>query len=165
MSYTCSTVGIPSEFLPSRLIGDNLAGFSGPSMPYWNFEQLLPTWANKSDAYIRERAEANEPFFLYLASTSPHTPLSVNKQWIGKSGLNNLYADLVMATDDVLGRVLDSLARHGVADNTLVIFASDNGCAHYIGVDELDVDHVQGVPLLRGFFKKLNRPVHVFLHV
>jgi len=132
------TVGIPSEFLPSRLIGDNLAGFSGPAMPYWNFEQLLPTWANKSDAYIRERAEANEPFFLYLASTSPHTPLSVNKQWIGKSGLNNLYADLVMETDDVLGRVLDSLARHGVADNTLVVFASDNGCAHYIGVDELE---------------------------
>ena len=39
------TVGIPSEFLPSRLIGDNLASFGGPAMPYWHFEQLLPTWA------------------------------------------------------------------------------------------------------------------------
>ena len=132
------TVGIPSEFLAARLVGDNLASFSGPAMPYWHFEQLLPTWAGKADAYIRDRTKANEPFFLYLPMTSPHTPLSVNKPWIGKSGLNNLYADLVIETDDVFGRVLNSLERHGVARNTLVIFASDNGCAHYIGVKEME---------------------------
>jgi len=39
------TVGIPSEFLSSRLVGNNLVSFSGPAMPYWHFEQLLPTWA------------------------------------------------------------------------------------------------------------------------
>ena len=132
------TVGIPSTLLPSRLIGDNLASFGGPAMPYWHFEQLLPTWAKKADAYIAERAEAAEPFFLYLPMTSPHTPLSVNKPWIGKSGLNNLYADLVMETDEILGRVLAALEQHGVADNTLVIFASDNGCAHYIGAKEME---------------------------
>lgn len=130
------TVGIPSEFLPERLMAPNLASHRGPAMPYWNFEQLLPTWARKADAYIGSRAEAGEPFFLYLPMTSPHTPLSVNKEFIGKSGLNNLYADLVIETDDVFGRVLDSLERHGVADNTLVIFASDNGCANYIGCSE-----------------------------
>lgn len=127
------TVGIPSEFLPERLMGQNLASWRGPAMPYWHFEQLLPTWAKKADAYIRDRAATEQPFFLYLPMTSPHTPLSVNKEFIGKSGLNNLYADLVIETDDVFGRVLASLERHGVADNTLVIFASDNGCAHYIG--------------------------------
>jgi arylsulfatase A len=132
------TVGIPSEFLPARLVGDNLASYSGPAMPYWHFEQLLPTWAMKADRYIEERAAAAERFFLYLPMTSPHTPLSVNKPWIGKSGLNNLYADLVMETDDVFGRVLKSLDRHGVADNTLVIVASDNGCAHYIGAKEME---------------------------
>ena len=130
------TVGIPSEYLPSRLVGDNLASLSGPAMPYWHFEQLLPTWAKKADAYIHARAAEDKPFFLYLSMTSPHTPLSVNKEFIGKSGLNNLYADLVIETDDVLGRVLASLEKHGVADNTLVIFASDNGCAHYIGARE-----------------------------
>lgn len=128
------SVGIPSEFLPSRLLGNNLASHNGPAMPYWHFEQLLPTWAKKADAYIKERAEAEEPFFLYLPMTSPHTPLAVNKPFIGKSGLDNLYADLVIETDDVLGRVLESLEKHGVADDTLVIFASDNGCAPYIGV-------------------------------
>lgn len=127
------TVGIPSEFLSERLMGHNLASHRGPSMPYWNFEQLLPTWAKKASAYIKERSENDEPFFLYLATTSPHTPLSVNKEFIGKSGLNNMYADLVIETDDVFGRVLDSLEKYGVADNTLVMFASDNGCAHYAG--------------------------------
>ena len=132
------TVGIPSELVPSRLVGDNLASFSGPAMPYWHFEQLLPTWAAKAERYIGERAAAQEPFFLYMPMTSPHTPLSVNKPWIGKSGLNNLYADLVLETDDVLGRVLAALEHHGVADNTLVMFASDNGCAHYIGASDME---------------------------
>jgi len=132
------TVGIPSESLPERLLGNNLASQPGPAMPGWNFEQLLPTWAAKADAYIRERAAAKQPFFLYLPMTSPHTPLAVNKEFIGKSGLHNRYADLVIETDDVFGRVLASLERHGVAGHTLVIFASDNGCAHYIGAKDLE---------------------------
>ncbi|MEM7532814.1 MAG: arylsulfatase [Chloroflexota bacterium] len=132
------TVGMPSEFLQSRLLGNNLASLQGPAMPYWNFEQLLPTFARKADQYIQARAEEAHPFFLYLPMTSPHTPLSVNKPWIGKSDLNNLYADLVMETDDIFGQILDSLARHGVADNTLVIFTSDNGCAPYIGTDQME---------------------------
>ncbi|MBI1336087.1 MAG: sulfatase-like hydrolase/transferase [Phycisphaera sp.] len=130
------TVGVPSEWLPRRLLGDDQASNYGPAMPYWHFEQLLPTWAQKADEYIKARSENNEPFLLYLPMTSPHTPLSVNKQFIGKSGLNNLYADLMIETDDVFGRVLDSLERHGVVDNTLVIFASDNGFAHYVGAKE-----------------------------
>ena len=145
------TVGIPSEFLPGRLVGNNLASIPGPAMPYWHFEQLLPTWAEKADAFIGARAEADEPFFLYLPMTSPHTPLSVNKPWLGQSGLNNLYADLVMETDDVFGRVLNSLKEHGVEDNTLVIFASDNGCAPYIGVKELEAQGHRPSGPYRGY--------------
>jgi arylsulfatase A-like enzyme len=145
------TVGIPSEFLPARLVGDNLASLNGPAMPYWHFEQLLPTWARQADRYIGARAAANQPFFLYLPMTSPHTPLSVNKPWLGKSGLNNLYADLVMETDDVFGRVLAALERYGVADNTLVIFASDNGCAPYIGAKQMEAQgHFPSGPF-RGY--------------
>lgn len=132
------TVGIPSEFLPARLLGNNQASTPGPSMPYWHFEQLLPTWAKKADAYITERATNKEPFYLYLPMTSPHTPLAVNSRWRGKSGLNNQYADLVMETDDIFGKVLDSLKKNGLTDDTLVLFASDNGCAHYIGAKEME---------------------------
>lgn len=145
------TVGIPSEFLPDRLLGDNLASIAGPAMPYWHFEQLLPTWAQKADSVIEESAATKTPLFLYLPMTSPHTPLSVNKRFIGKSGLNNLYADLVIETDDTLGSVLDSLERHGVADNTLVIFASDNGCAHYIGAAEMEAQGHFPSGGLRGY--------------
>ena len=82
--------------------------------------------------------------------TSPHTPLSVNRQWKGKSGLN-LYADFVMETDAVVGRVLDALQQHGVAQNTLVVFTSDNGCAHYIGTSDLESKgHFPSGPL-RGY--------------
>lgn len=132
------TVGTPSEWLRPGLLGNNIASIQGPAMPYWNFEQLLPTFSFKAQEYIKERAEKDKPFFLYFPITSPHTPLAVNKNWIGKSGLNNLYADLVMETDHVFGTVLDALERYGVADNTLVIFTSDNGCAHYIGTDEME---------------------------
>ena len=75
----------------------------------------------------------NGRFFVYMPLTSPHTPLAVNDAWKGKSGLN-LYADFVMETDAIVGQVLDSLEQNEVADNTLVIFTSDNGCAPYIGV-------------------------------
>lgn len=146
------TVGIPSEWLPSRLCGDNLASHLGPAMPYWHFEQLLPTWARKADEYISARAGAAEPFFLYLPMTSPHTPLAVNKRFIGRSGLNNLYADLVIETDHVFGQVLESLERNGIADNTLVIFASDNGCAHYVGVKEFSHGHCESAMEPQGHF-------------
>ncbi len=130
--------GVPSEWLPARLLVEGLANIHGPAVPGWNFEQLLPSFASAADRYIQDMTRSSEPFFLYLPMTSPHTPLAVNEPWMGKSGLDNRYADFVMETDDIFGRVLDSLERHGIADNTLVIFASDNGCAHYIGADQLE---------------------------
>ena len=90
------------------------------------------------------------PFLLYLPFTSPHTPLSVNEQWKGKSGLN-LYADFVMETDAVVGQVLAALKESRAASNTLVIFTSDNGCAPYIDVGELEKKgHFPSGPL-RGY--------------
>ncbi len=131
------TVGIPSEFLPARLLGNNQGSIAGPALAGWNFEQLLPTYAQRAGDYIRRQAQQGKPFFLYMPLTSPHTPLAVNKEWKGKSGLN-LYADFVMETDAIVGRVLDALEQSGAAGNTIVMFASDNGCAPYIGVPELE---------------------------
>src|SRR5690606_7900919 len=83
--------------------------------------------------------------------TSPHTPLAVNAAWKGKSGLNNDYADFVMETDAVVGRVLAALERSGVAANTLVVFTSDNGCGNYIGVQELAAQGHRVSGPLRGY--------------
>lgn len=132
------TVGIPQKWLDERLLGNHQASWQGPAMEYWNFEQLLPEFSKKADEYISERAANNEPFFLYLSMTSPHTPLAVNKKWIGSSGLENLYADFVKETDDVFGQIIKSLERNRLSENTIVVFTSDNGCAPYIGVDQME---------------------------
>lgn len=115
----------------------DLASKPGPAVSDWSFEPILPTLADRSCEYIHDRSQTPDPFFLYLPLTSPHTPLAVNEEWKGESGLN-LYADFVMETDAVVGRVLDALEEAGVADNTLVMFASDNGCAPYVGVRDLE---------------------------
>ncbi len=126
------TVGIPTEFGAPRLFGRNQASLQGPARELWALEDILPTLAVRSTAYIEREAAASRPFFLYLSLTSPHTPLSVNDEWFGESKLS-LYADLVMETDAVVGRVLEAIERSGVMENTLVIFTSDNGCAPYVG--------------------------------
>ena len=82
--------------------------------------------------------------------TAPHTPLAVNVRWKGKSGLN-AYADLVMETDAVVGQVLAAIAASGEADSTLVIFTSDNGCAPYIGTNDLEKKGHYASGALRGY--------------
>ncbi len=131
------TVGIPSEFLPVRLFENNQASNQGPALADWTLEPILPAIGDRAATYISESAKKPEPFMLYFSLTSPHTPLAVNKKWIGKSGLG-LFGDFVMETDAIVGQVLAALDESGAADRTLVIFTSDNGCAHYIGVEDLE---------------------------
>ncbi len=91
---------------------------------------MLPRLTRRAIEYIGERAadaKAGKPFFLYLPFNSPHGPFVPSKAWQGKSGLGKPYADFVMQTDASVGEVLKALERHGLADNTLVIFTSDNG--------------------------------------
>lgn len=144
------TVGIPSEFLPARLLKNNQASMPGPALPGWKLEPTLPALTHRACAYIERAAKDAKPFFLYLPLTTPHTPLAVNDAWKGKSGLG-AYADLVMETDATVGRVLDALTQSGAAANTLVVFTSDNGCAPYIGVPEMEKQgHFPSGPL-RGY--------------
>ena len=142
------TVGIPSEYADPRLFARNQASQQGPAIEGWTLEPILPAIVDRAIEFVSE--DASEPFFLYLPLTSPHTPLSVNAEWRDKSGLN-LYADFVMETDAEIGRLLDALDECGRAPNTLVLFTSDNGCAPYIGAQELERQgHYPSGPL-RGY--------------
>jgi arylsulfatase A-like enzyme len=94
----------------------------------WKLEAILPGLRDRACAWITEAAKKEEPFFLYLPLTSPHTPISPSKEFAGKSGITP-YVDFVLETDDVVGRVLDALEATGEADNTLLIFTADNGTA------------------------------------
>jgi len=144
------TVGIPSVYLPQRLLGNNQASQQGPALEGWTLEPILPALGNRAEKYIQSRSDSEKPFLMYMPLTSPHTPLSVNKAWIGKSGLG-LYADFVIETDAIVGQVLDAIDAAGLAANTLVLFTSDNGCAPYIGVSDLEKQgHYPSGPL-RGY--------------
>ncbi|PWJ57611.1 arylsulfatase A-like enzyme [Dyadobacter jejuensis] len=91
--------------------------------------EMLDLLSKRACTYITERAQSTEPFFLYLALNSPHSPIVPSAKWQGKSGVGS-YGDYVMQTDDVLGQVMDALAKNGLDENTLVIFTSDNGCSY-----------------------------------
>lgn len=131
------TVGLPSVPLPKELLGNNMASVAGPALPGWKLDAILPTITDKACEFVRTRAQAGTPFFLYLPLTSPHTPLAVTEAWQGKSGLGK-YADYVMETDAMIGRVLEALEQSGATTNTIIIATSDNGCAPYIGVAQLE---------------------------
>ena len=90
--------------------------------------EMLPLLAARAAATIADEAAAGRPFFLYLALNSPHTPIAPAAAWQGKSGLGD-YADFVMQTDAAVGEVLAAIDAAGITDDTLVLFASDNGCS------------------------------------
>ncbi|MCE9546887.1 MAG: arylsulfatase [Planctomycetia bacterium] len=110
---------------------------TGLAAPGFEAVDVLPTITKKAVEYIDARGADHRPFFLYLPLSSPHAPIVPTKAWQGKSGLN-VYGDFVMQTDAALGEVLASLDKHGLADDTLVIFTSDNGCSPVANVAELE---------------------------
>jgi arylsulfatase A-like enzyme len=143
--------GVPSEFPPDELFRRNLLSLRGPALPGWKLEAILPALRDRAVDFIARQARAKQPFLLYLPLTTPHTPLAVNTEWQGKSGLGEPVADLIMETDAAVGRVLRALEEHGVAQETLVIFTSDNGFASYTGAPHLEAQgHFPSGPL-RGY--------------
>jgi arylsulfatase A-like enzyme len=99
-------------------------------------DQVIRRSTGESLRFIEERAKASEPFFLYLALGSPHTPIVPSDEWVGKSGVN-LYADFLMETDNVTVQILNALDRLGIADNTLIFFTADNGCSPEANIPQL----------------------------
>ena len=88
--------------------------------------EMLPSLTEAAVAYVKQRAEDKQPFFLYVPWNSPHGPVVPTKAWQGKSGLN-AHADFVMQTDDSYGQVFRALEETGLIENTLVICSADNG--------------------------------------
>ena len=112
----------------------------GPIAPGFVIDEVLPTLANKATKYIQERAaERERPFFLYFPLTAPHTPWVPNEAFWGKSKAGD-YGDFVAQVDSVVGRIMSALEENGLAENTLLIFTSDNG-AHWTPRDKERFPH------------------------
>lgn len=80
--------------------------------------------AEKATEWIKSRGE--KPFFLYFATTNVHHPFTPAKRFQGTSQAGP-YGDFVHELDWIVGEVRKTLEAAGVADNTLIIFTSDNG--------------------------------------
>lgn len=91
-------------------------------------ERCLQDITKESLNYIQTQAQKKKPFFLYMPLTSPHTPWVVEPKFKTKGQVGD-YGSFVSQTDDVVGQVVARLKKLGIYDNTLIIFASDNGGA------------------------------------
>jgi len=102
---------------------------------YWTDESLKVIEANK-----------NRPFFLYLAHWGVHTPLQATKADYAAVGdikphRLRVYAAMVRALDRSVRRIEEKLEAEGLADNTIIVFSSDNGGAGYIGLPEVNAPY------------------------
>jgi arylsulfatase A-like enzyme len=106
---------------------------AGAIAPGFKHVDVLPRSTKEAVGFIEKQAKTEKPFFLYLALTGPHTPWMPTKDFQGKSKVG-FYGDFVMQVDASIGQILDTLDRLKLADDTLVIFTSDNG-AHWLESD------------------------------
>lgn len=89
-------------------------------------DQTLLTQRATAAATEFIQRHADEPFFLYLPYSMPHTPLFRSEAFAGRS-LGGRYGDVVEEIDASVGAVREALAQAGVLENTLIVFTSDNG--------------------------------------
>ncbi len=132
-------------------------GRSGPSAIVHNDREvseehyLTDVLADRAVQFIMENSSASSgavntstprnPFFLYLPFSAPHTPLQApRRHWNRYEEVQNdahrAYYAMITALDDAVGRVLTALSAGGVADNTVVVFTSDNGGVTYMDISD-----------------------------
>ena len=92
----------------------------------FNMEDVDDELVRRSVDFIDRSAKANKPFFLWHNTTRTHVWTHLGPKWKDKSGYG-LYADAIMELDAAVGSIMKKLDDAGIADNTIVIFTSDNG--------------------------------------
>ena len=92
--------------------------------PNSNMATLTRRYTDEAIAFIRKHRQ--QPFFVYLPHTMPHTRLDASPQFKGKSP-RGLYGDVIEEIDFNVGRILDTIRKLKLADHTYVLFTSDNG--------------------------------------
>jgi arylsulfatase A-like enzyme len=105
---------------------------AGGISPGLELKDVLPRLTTEAVKVVEDHARnrSGRPLFLYFALTAPHTPWLPSPEFKGRSAVGS-YGDFAMMTDAMIGRVLQALDDAKLADNTLVIFTSDNGPVWY----------------------------------
>lgn len=117
----------------------------------WTDEELPDTFLQKALEFIR--AERDAPFFLYYATHENHVPRVPHPRFRGSSGLG-VRGDAIVQMDWGIGILMDTLDELGIADDTLIIFSSDNGPVlfdgYYDGAVEWNGEHRPAGPWRGG---------------
>lgn len=97
-------------------------------------QYITYAFADKVKAFIA--TQKNNPFFVYLPLSAPHTPYQAPKDIYDKLGhisehSKRVYYAMIIAMDNAIGEIMKQLETQGIAENTLIIFTSDNGAALY----------------------------------
>ena len=135
----------------SRQLFDPIDRFLWANLTYavrYNQEQRFAPYSHMTDYFSREavkviEANRHRPFFLYLAYNAPHTPLQAEKSDYDALAhiadhTERTYAAMLRGLDRGIGQVLQALEDNGLADDTLVVFTSDNGGAGYLGLSDVN---------------------------
>lgn len=102
---------------------------AGIIAPDFKPEEVLGKFTEKALDFINKNSNNDKPFFLYFPLAAPHTPILPIGEFAGKSKISP-YADFVLMVDDVVKQVIEALEKNGIYDNTMIVFASDNGFAN-----------------------------------
>jgi len=103
---------------------------AGGIAPDLELQDVLPRFTDEACQVIQSHAGHDEPLMLYVAFPAPHTPWLPAEEFSGKSGAG-MYGDFAMMVDSMIGRILKQLEQAKMAEDTLVIFTSDNGPVWY----------------------------------
>ena len=113
---------------------------TGGEKARWTDEDIADTITGKAVEFIE--ANKDQPFFLMLGTHDPHVPRAPHPRFVGKSGYG-VRGDTVVEIDWVVGEVMKTLDRTGLADNTLVFFTSDNGPVLFDGYFDGSLEDVK----------------------
>ena len=108
----------------SSLKEEDKGGRQGPAVPGWRHKHVMPTLTDEVISFIQRNEQS--PFFVYMPLNAPHTPHAPGDPFVGTSKLD-IYGDFMVEVDYHIGKVMNTLDRLKLTDNTLVIVTSDNG--------------------------------------
>lgn len=97
---------------------------TGGRSALWKDEDMADEFARRAVSFIE--GHKDQPFFLYFATHDPHVPRVPNPRFVGKTSMGPR-GDAIVEADWCVGEILNTLDRLNLADNTLVVFTSDNG--------------------------------------
>jgi len=121
--------GYSPDIMPPEQLMEGRKGENSRELKVYDLEQrrlIDAEITRRSIAFMERQSQAKKPFFAYATLTQPHLPTLPNPAFAGKTG-NGDWADMLAEMDHNVGQMLDAVDRLGIRDNTIVIFASDNG--------------------------------------